>query len=281
MLKNKLCVLLGVILVGCTPSEEISIQKITIGVVSYGEGIKLIDRYEPLQNYLATQTNTIVELEPAYNEIQALEQIQRHNWSLVFAPPGLSAIALSQESYFALFPVTKINKPEKSVFVVLKNSPLQKLSDLSEQVIALGKPGSAAGYYLPLYDLYGLTLQEIKSAPTPKQVLQLVQEGKVVAGALSETEFKRYQAEFSAQFRILHQSRPIPSGLVILAPNVAQNEQANIIKAMNNAPEKMIQDLGYIPNAAIPDYQEFIKLVTKVKPLEKKIRQTPVVLTTE
>ncbi len=44
---------------------------------------------------------------------------------------------------------------------------------------------------------------------------------------------------------------------------------------MIEAPADIVADAGYVPSFEIPDYQEFIKLVEKVKPLEPKVRETP------
>lgn len=281
MLKVKLSLLVSAILLGCSSTSRISTQKLTIGVVGYGNEARSVDKYEPLQRYLAKQTNSIVELEPAYNELQALEQIQRQRWSLVFAPPGIAAIAINQEQYLPLFPLEGFGSRERSVLVVRKDSQIKDLVDLSNKKVALGQPGSATGYYLPLYDLYGLTLAQVIFSPTPRQVLRLLEEGKVDAGALSEAEFQTFRYQFLTNFRILQKSRSIPSGLVILSPTIERNQQENISNSMRNAPASIVSDAGYVVDAQIPEYEEFIKLVEKVKPLEKRVRQTPAVLTTE
>ena len=281
MLKDKLSILVSVILLGCSSTSRISTEKLTIGVVGYGNEVRSVDKYEPLQRYLATQTNSIVELEPAYNELQALEQIQRQRWSLVFAPPGIAAIAINEEQYIPLFPLERVGSRERSLLVVKKDSQIKNLVDLSNKKVALGQPGSATGYYLPLYDLYGLTLAQVIFAPTPRQVLQLLQNGTVDAGALSEAEFQTYRSQFQTEFHILQKSRLIPSGLVILSPTIERNQQESISNSMRNAPASIISDSDYVVDAQIPEYEEFIKLVEKVKPLEKRVRQTPAVLTIE
>jgi phosphonate transport system substrate-binding protein len=273
---------IGLLVSGCGSPEVFNPEKLTIGVVSYGEGTVSIEKYERLQQYLAQQTRSIVDLEPAYNELQALEQIRRKNWSVAFAPPGLAAIAISQELYEPIFPLQGVSSLERSLIIVREDSQIQDLANLANQTIALGEPGSAAGYYLPLYDLYGLTLREVRFASTPKQVLEWISEGEVEAGALSENEFERYHREFTAtRFRVLHKSRWIPAGLVLIAPTVERNQQENIKNALNEAPSDIISDSGYVPAAKVPDYQEFIKIVEKVKPLEKRVHEVPAVLTIE
>ncbi|MGK7934368.1 MAG: phosphate/phosphite/phosphonate ABC transporter substrate-binding protein [Xenococcaceae cyanobacterium] len=277
----KLClfIVLGLFTYGCNNQSSLNLDKLTIGVVSYGEGTVSISNYERLQQYLARKTNSIVELEPTYNELQALEQIQRKNWSIVFAPPGLAAIAIGKELYSPVFPLEKISNLERSLIVVRADSNISKLGDLSNQTIALGKRGSAAGYYLPLYDLYGLTLAKVIFASTPKQILQLISEGKVESGALAEYEYERYQRDFpNTKFRILHKSRWIPAGAVLLSPNIESNQQEQIKTIMIEAPTDIAADAGYIPTFQVPDYREFIKLVDKVQPLEEQVRQTPATL---
>lgn len=269
----------GVLLTGCFPKKTTPIGRLIVGVVSYDTGSRSLDKYERFKDYLAQQTNSIVEIEPAYNELNALEKIQRQVWSVVFAPPGLAAIAIAQKQYIPLFPMQGVSNL-RSVIAVREDSPIQTIAHLGGKVIALGEPGSAAGYYLPLYDLYGLTLAEVRFAPTPKTVLEWISSGTVDAGALSEDEFERLQGEFSqTKFRIAHTSRGIPTGVVLLAPNLEPKQQERIKTAMSQAASHIAGDAGYIPNAKAPNYEEFIKLVEKVKPIEARVRQKPAVLT--
>ncbi|AFZ35413.1 hypothetical protein Sta7437_1857 [Stanieria cyanosphaera PCC 7437] len=263
---------------GCS-STTVNSEKITIGVIGYGEEAVSVEKYQQLQEYLAQETNSIVELEPAYNELQALEQIRRNNWSIVFAPPGLAAIAIGQQMYLPIFPLAKVSSLERSVFVVREDSQINQVSQLANQIVALGQPGSAAGYYLPLYDLYGLTLAKIIFAPTPEQLLNLLAQGKAVAGALSENEFERYRSKFGeTKFRVIHTSRWIPAGVVLIGPTVERNQQENIKTVMSQAPSELVSDAGYVLGSKIPDYQEFIKLVNKVQPIERQVNNEPVVL---
>lgn len=274
--------LLPILLKGCRsqPSEE-PLSKLVVGIVSYGAHENLLDKFERFRDYLATATQSVIELEPAFNELKAVEQIQRQIWSMVFAPPGLAAIAIGSAQYIPLFALQGNNK-ERSLLLVRQDSPIQTLGDLANQVVALGEPGSATGYYLPLYDLYGLTLQEIRFAPTPRTILEWLDQNTIAAGAVSEQEYQQYRGEFGvSKFRILHESRTVPASVVLLAPTVDRNRQYQIETAMRKAPSSIIGDAGYIPEAAVPNYDQFIKLVAKVRPLEAKVRQKPAVLTME
>jgi phosphonate transport system substrate-binding protein len=280
ILISSLIVLIGAITISCGSQETVPPEKLSIGVVSYGEGAGSIDKFQRLKEYLEKKTNSIVELEPAYNELQAIEQIHGQRWDLVFAPPGLVAIALGQDRYIPLFPLATISSTGRALLIVRADSPIQSLGDLSNKVIALGEKGSAAGYYIPLYDLYGLTLNEVRFASVPKETLEWLSQGKVEAGALSEADFEQYRKEFSStNFRILHTSRLIPSGAVLLGPNIDRNRQELIRQTMSEASADITADTGYLPTSPPIDYKTFVELVGKVRPLEERVRQKPAVLT--
>lgn len=273
-------ILLTLIGGGCNPSNtNTSLEKVTVGVVTYGEEDISLDKYEGFKNYIAAQTKSIVELEPAYNELQAVDQIRRKEWDIVFAPPGLAAIAIDKQLYEPLFSMGEVSSTQRSLLIVRGDSPIKKIPDLANKTVALGQIGSAAGYYVPLYDLYGLTLSEIRFAATPKTLLQWLKEGRVDAGALSEKNFEISRRQFSqTKFRIIHTSRWIPAGLVLLSPNIERNRQQQIQKVMNQAPGNITADSGYIPSAKIPEYNQFIQLLQKVKPLETRVQEKPAVL---
>jgi phosphonate transport system substrate-binding protein len=264
------------LITACKTAEKRTIGNLIMGAVIY-ENEQSTQKYSPLTDYLANNLKTLVELDPTFNEIRALEQIKRKNWSLVFAPPGLAAIAIFEEKYRPLFPLEGV-QTTRSIILVQQESPFKKLTDLANQVIALGQPGSATDYYVPLYNLYGLTLAQVRVSPTPKTTLQWLSQGDIAAGALSLAEFERYRLEFKkTKFRIISQNS-VPLGAVLVSPNIGQNQQEQIRKAMEFVKPQIIDAAGYIPNAPIPNYQELIKVINKVRPLAQEIKNKPVFL---
>lgn len=263
---------------GCAPEEPISNDKLTVGVVSYEDSEVSLERYQRFQNYLAEQTKIPIELEIAYNELKAAAEIERNNWDIVFAPPGLAAIAANR-GYIQLFPLENRGYAKFGLIVTHADSDIQELSDLQDEIMALGKRGSASGYYLPLYDLYGLTLKEVRFAPTPKTVLEWIESGEVAAGALSETDFEEFKSAYGADsFRILQKSRAIPPGVVLLGL-VERNQSEFITRVMREAPPDIASDAKYLPTAQLPSYDHFFQIVEKVRPLEERVQQIPATLT--
>ncbi len=264
------------LLIACPKTDNNSPGKLSIGVVSYGDSERSLERYSGLKKYLGSELKSIVEFEPAFNEVQALEQIKRRRWDLVFAPPGLAAIAIAQNNYVALFPLEGLQKT-RSVIVVREDSEMVQLQDLAGKVIALGQPGSATGYYLPIYNLYGLTLAEVRFAPTPKTILAWLDSEEVTAGALSLDEFNRHRTSFpSTKFRILDSdSHNVPTGAVLVGENIERNQQEMIRDKLSQVPPSIAAAAGYIPNDRLPDYKYLIDVVERVTPIAERIKEKP------
>ncbi|MEO0354493.1 MAG: PhnD/SsuA/transferrin family substrate-binding protein [Cyanobacteria bacterium P01_A01_bin.3] len=263
-------------LVACSPNQPPQRNRILIGTVAYGTGAVSLENLESFADYLAQQTQSTIEIEPAFNEVKALEQIRSRKWSLVFAPPGLAATAISTAQYIPLFPLQGSSNTVRSAIVVRNESPVEEISDLQGESLSLGQPGSATGYYLPLYDLFGLTLARIQVDATPRNTLAAVATGEVTAGALAKDEFERLESEFAdTQFRVVHTSRSLPAGVVLVGPSVDRNLQEYIEQAMSEATPNLAAAAGYIPNANPPNYEFFIELIEKVSPYESRIYETP------
>jgi hypothetical protein len=63
----------------CNPPETTKLEKLSVGVVAYDESDRSLERYASLKKHLETQLKSMVEIEPAYNEVNALQEIQRRS----------------------------------------------------------------------------------------------------------------------------------------------------------------------------------------------------------
>lgn len=270
--------LLGLTFAGCQSPRKFE-GMLTVGVLNYGGGEQIINQYAKFNSYLGEKTKAYVQLEPAFNENKAVERLKARAWSLVFAPPGLAAIAIARYQYAPLFPLIGISNL-RSIFVVRKDNPITDLKQLQGQTVALGQLGSATGYYFPLYNLYGITLADIVFAPTPKAALELVAQGKAIACAISEAEFSLYGSQFSpTEFRILFKDpHYVPLGVVLIGPNVERNRQEFIRKVMSDSPSGLAQEVGYVPNGQVPDYKYMISVVDRVSSISSKLQKKPIQL---
>jgi phosphonate transport system substrate-binding protein len=279
---KKWIVVFGAIGLGACESIESPPTRVTIGVVSYGENERSSKRFQDLEKYLGQQLQSVIELEPAYNEIKALQQIRRKSWDVVFAPPGLAALAISQYQYTPILPLEG-TLDTRSILVVRKDSPIKTPRQLEGKSVALGQVGSATGYYLPLYNLYGLTLARVRLAPNPRDILSLVATKQVDAGALSLEQYNHYRNDFpNARFRVLFSdSRPVPTGSILVSPNVELREAENLQVVFRDTPPAIASLAGFIPNAEVPDYSYLMRVVDRVSQISERVRQEPAPLREE
>jgi phosphonate transport system substrate-binding protein len=263
--RRSLLFLLG--LTGCRlGSRPHQGSQLVMGAVSYGAGEDLINRYDRFKRYLEEKMQSFVQIEPTYNETKALERIRTHAWGLVFSPPGLAVIAITQYQYAPVVPLEGVSNL-RSVIVVKKDSPYESLASLAGKPFAIGQPGSATGYYFPIFNLYGLTLSEFILSPTPKAVLEAIAQGKAAAGALSMEEFNTFRTQVNtAEFRILFtDAHQVPSGVILLSPTVETNEQESIRRVIADTPSQIADEAGFVSTGAVPDYKYMISAVQRVR----------------
>jgi phosphonate transport system substrate-binding protein len=251
---------------GCATATKSRGDQLVIGTVSYDAGEEDLRTYERFQRYLGEQLKVFVQLEPAFSHNKALERVKAGAWGLVFAPPGLAAIAIAEHQYVPLFPLQGINT-SRSVLVVPQNSPLRDRGALVGKRLAIGQPGSATGYYFPIFNLYGLTLAELVVSATPKDVLSAVVEGRADAGALSLEEFNQLKTSIpGADLRILMTDpHSVPPGAILLSPRIDRTFQESIRKLLSETPSMIAQETGFIPTEGAPDYQYMISVVKRVR----------------
>ena len=255
--------------VGACKSAQKNAAPLVIGIIDYDQDEQIINRYTSFSRYLSSILKAHIEIEPTFNERKALERIQSQAWSLVFAPPGVAAIAIADFQYLSLFPIQEDVTNLRSILVVRNDNSIRELRQLEGKTVALGQVGSITGYYLPIYNLYGLPLAEILLAPTPKTILEWVAQKKVSAGALSSKELNLYSSQFSSQteFRVLYTDpHTVPPSSILLAPTVDRTYQDRIIEVMKNAPPDVVQKASYVPNALkSPNYDYIISVVQRVR----------------
>lgn len=251
--------------------KQTSIDKLSIGVVSYGENEKSLQQYKDFQEYLGTQQNSLIELEPAYNEVRALNQISGKKWDLVFAPPGLAAIAITQYNYEPLVPLEGRDQ-SRSVIVTKQDSIVKSRQDLAAQTIALGQKGSATGYYLPIFNLYGLNFKKVLFASTPKDILQLLDQNQITAGALSLEDFNLLKQDYKPnQFKVIYLDRHnVPSGAILISDRLERNQQEQIRLALRDTPSFIASSAGYLPNEPLPDYAYLTTVIERVQKILAK-----------
>jgi phosphonate transport system substrate-binding protein len=70
----------------------------------------------------------------------------------------------------------------------------------------------------------------------------------------------------------------VPPGVVLIQSTIESKRQEYIRKVMSEFPSASAQEVGYIPNAPIPNYKYMISVVQQVKPIASQLQSKPVQL---
>jgi len=187
----------------------------------------------------------------------ALERI-RSQYLVIGLCPRFSSYCDLAEPIPTSFPLEGVNNL-RSILVVRRDSPIRN-RELQGQTVALGQPGSATGYYFPIYNLYGLELSEIMLVTTPKTVLERVAQGNATAGVSRGKNLIPTVHSWARQSSVCSSLTLIMFHLVSFWLRLlAEKAPEQIYKAMSEAPSSLAE-AGYIPNAPLPDYRYMISV---------------------
>jgi phosphonate transport system substrate-binding protein len=73
--------LAGLFLSSCGVRKSIGREQLTIGTLTYEAGNQTTSQYDGLKRYLSEKLQSIVQIEPTFNENKALERIKARAWS--------------------------------------------------------------------------------------------------------------------------------------------------------------------------------------------------------
>ncbi|MBE9180202.1 PhnD/SsuA/transferrin family substrate-binding protein [Oculatella sp. LEGE 06141] len=260
------------LLASCSGEAGISTslkRQLLIGAVADGDQIA---PFQELEGYLEQELGVPIDLETTPNELRAIAQIKQNAWHLIFASPGVAAIAIA-EGYVPIFSLNSATHLS-SVLVVRDDSAIKTLEDVNGATLALGHRGSATAYFVPLWNLYGITLNKIVFA-NANTALTWLEQSIVDVAAMSQAELEAYRKRSQISVRVISIDRrqQVPAGSVVISPDIDQNQQILLEKAMKQAHPNLIQGTGYVPNAPIPQYEEWIAFINQLQRIEGRIRE--------
>ena len=267
---------LALLLTGCHGSfpEDVVLcgpsGTLRVGYVGAAEG-QVLDMSQVISDSDQERMRTLmtvagrcdVQFEPLLSPERARLRLQAGHWDLAFLPPGLTALAMQPGVDGQ--PVRSLTRrnSSRSALLVSAGSPFRSLEDLNDQRLGLLPRGSLTGFYLPLYNLHGLRLKEVRYAISYSVLLSLLRAGDVDAiawdvGLLSPGAGMRVLAE---------DSHDIPSGAMVLSQSLVNADHKSFLATLDSSVAEMPEELGYA-SAVLPspqDYQDLKDIVSHVE----------------
>lgn len=216
-----------------------------------------------LRELLTVASRCEVQLEPVLSSEQARLRLQSGDWDLAFLPPGLTALALEQRGSYALVRQLGRRSNAKSQMLVRADSGFETRGDLRGRRLGVLPRGSLTGFYLPLFNLYGLRFSEVHYALSYAELRAMLTNGEVDVIAWDGS-----LPIDSTRFKVLHEdSHVIPLGALALSQSLLQSDHQPFLRQLDENVTQLPPSLGYASGVIPEPYalQELRAIVTAVE----------------
>jgi ABC-type phosphate/phosphonate transport system substrate-binding protein len=240
------------------PQQKLQTSSLAVAILTDAKDYKPLAEY--LHSYFDGKVQVSIYGDSSISYTDVRNKIIRKEVDVAFTLSPMLSVAAKENGYIfvaRMFP-DKSNYYQAALFVSA-NSKIESIADLqSTNTIALGAFNSASSFYMPVYDLFGKSLQVTKGH-RGREIKELVRNGKADVGAGALDAVKS-----DPNFKVIHISRPIPGSNVYLSPNLSEPDREKIIKALLNAPADIQKQANY-GGGEEPDYTSFTQISIKAE----------------
>lgn len=113
--------------------SSLNAKEFRIGVFPYTNALEIAKIYKPFSKFLSEKLNQNVEIYTSKTYEQFFTDVQNKEFDLIITAPHLGSLHIKN----GFIPIYRYNTELKPVFVVLKDSNINKISDLKNCKIAL------------------------------------------------------------------------------------------------------------------------------------------------
>jgi len=239
--------------------QTVSIKALTLGVVYRSAPERVADHFRPLVEYAARKLAPTGEIKSivkvAANTDQLIELVERAQVDFYLESPFPTYLINRTGTGRLLLRRWKGGMSEyRGVIFTSKASRITRLEDLRGKMIAFEDSESTSGYFLPKLLLFEKRFLVVEKpdlsakvlggeigyifASSKNNVVKLVREEKVAAGAISNEDYASLDETSKAQLSMLAESGSVPRHLV----SVRRNLPEAVIKRLTEILLSMHQD---------------------------------------
>jgi hypothetical protein len=188
---------------------------------------------------------------------EAIAKIRHYEWDVVFSYSPVIAIEAEDQGYQFIAQMFPGTTGYQSTFFVRENSDITFNQLSTQYTIALGDFFSASKFYMPVYDLYGASLQVMANLNST-DIYRVVQEGKADIGVGVANE------QLPEGLKVIKTTRDLPSSGVYLSPQLSPQDARRLTQLILNAPATVKQSANY-DRGSPPNYEYFRGIVSRVR----------------
>lgn len=238
MMRTALLLLLGLIslLLGLARAEA-ERPPLTLGFMPYLNAEHLLEKYQPLADYLSRQLQREVRITVAKDYEEHIRLTGEDRLDIAFLG-GMPYVAITQQygpkPLLARYEFS--GEPNfRSVVFVSRNSPLRSLAELEGKRIALGSARSTLSSQVPIYMLRkaGIRLDQLAAHEhlrNHENVLYGVALGDFDAGGVAEEVYREFAK--GGGVRALAHSEALSTHLFVTRKDMPEDLRQNIAQAL-------------------------------------------------
>ena len=253
----RLCGSAGQLRVGYVGAEE--------GRARGGQAILSDQDLSRMRDLLTVASRCEVLLEPAVSPEQARQRLGGGEWDAAFLPAGLAALALEGSGsggYNLVRPLGQRSQ-SRSQLLVPAASTRRTPQQLQGARLGLLPRGSLTGFYLPLYNLHGLSLRSVHYALSYSELLEQLR-----AGRLDVIAWDAALPDPGADVRLLSEDRnAIPVGALVLSQALVAADHQPFLQVLDQSAAQLPPGLGYVAGV-LPEAQRLQRLRAVVNNVE-------------
>ena len=211
------------------------LKSLTLGLVFHGPPEPVVKRFRPFVEYLGRKVvpgrkaKSVVTVAPTVAQLTKLLEQKRVDFYLE-SPYPTYLINRSSHATILLRRWKGGVSDYRSLIVTNKASRIARLEDLRGKIVAFEDAGSTSGYFLPKLLLFkrGFSVVEKAAlevkvpeaeigyifAATEKNIVNLIVQEKVAAGAISSDDYDGLDEKTKASLSILAESESLPRHLL-------------------------------------------------------------------
>jgi len=215
--------------------SSVSAQTLVLGVYPYLNISEVLQRFDPLANYLSEALNIPVEISVSQDYSEHIELMGKDFLDIAYVGP-VSYVSLL-EQYHSKIMLGRIEVRGQNKYrggiVVKNNSQINSLADLKGKTFAFGDPQSTMSHIVPHYMLLEAGIKDADLAGydflgNHESVALGVLLGQYDAGAVKSRVANKYAKN---NLRVLQWTPYIFEHVFLMRPSLNENEQTKIKQA--------------------------------------------------
>lgn len=212
-------------------SQTVTADTLTFGIVPQQSAKKLAKKWTPIFRYLSDKTGHTLRFSTAKNIPTFEKRLAAGEYDMAYMNPYHFTVFHQAPGYQAF--ARQKNKQIKGIVVVAKDSPIQSLSELSNQTLAFPSPAAFAASVLPRAKLSRDQVPfKAKYVSSHDSVYLNVAKGFFPAGGGVQRTFGNTDPAVREQLRVLWTTKPYTPHAFAAHPSVSAETVQQIQQAM-------------------------------------------------